>query len=105
MNNSSYNTNWKLEGTVWYVGLQCPPESKFSVPPCTGPYPDYEFIIKSSDGKNAYIVKTDSQGKFEIFLEPQSYIVVAQNTIKYNFTIQKDSQHPPINILINSDLE
>ena len=24
-----------IEGTVWYMGLQCPPDSKSTVPPCT----------------------------------------------------------------------
>jgi len=82
--------NWNLELTVYNVGLQCAPDSKFfKVPPCTGPYPNYNLTITTSDGKNICI-KTNSNGKFKTLLKPGSYVITAAPTIKSTyFTIEQ----------------
>jgi len=103
--NISRTNYWNLEGTVWYVGLQCSPDSKSTTPPCTGPYPNYTFTFTSLDGKHVYSVKTDSNGKFRVFLEPSSYITSGQGINKDVIVIQKDILYPSINIIVNSALE
>jgi hypothetical protein len=87
MKYTSTGKNWNLEGTIWYLGKPCPPDSKSSVPPCNGPYPNYPLTIKSLDGKNITTLKTDLDGKFRIFLEPSSYIITAQNMPDFKVTL------------------
>jgi hypothetical protein len=83
--------NWNLEVTVFYDGLQCPPDSEFfKVPPCTGPYPNYNLTITASDGKNIS-VKTDSNGKFKSLLKPGSYVITAPNMKETSFIIEENN--------------
>jgi|SRR5215211_172358 len=92
MEKISDNKNWNLEGTVWHIGLPCDQKSKFfSVPPCNGPYPNYQLTIKNLNGENISTVKTDLNGKFRIFLEPSSYIITAQDMQDFKFTIEQNN--------------
>jgi hypothetical protein len=66
--------DWNLQVSVFNDGLQCPPNSKGKVPPCSGPYPNYNLKIITSEGKNISFA-TDSNGLFRTMLKPGSYIV------------------------------
>jgi hypothetical protein len=68
---------WNLEGAVQFLGKPCPPNSSFSaVPPCSGPYPNYEVIIYSGSSKTiAAKIRTDPNGVFRTWLEPGSYTI------------------------------
>jgi hypothetical protein len=64
----------QVQGTVFFVGVPCQPD-RLSVPPCDGPYPNYEVIIFSRDGKTlAGKAISDHQGKYRLFLPAGSYI-------------------------------
>jgi hypothetical protein len=40
-----------LEGNVRSRGKPCPPAVSFKVPPCSGPYPNYEITIYADNDK------------------------------------------------------
>jgi hypothetical protein len=118
VNQLNSNTNlsghvWNLEGTVQYVGKPCPPNSKFfTVPPCSGPYPNYEVIIYDEDGKRVISkIKTDSNGNFKAFLEPGSYLIhtragLSPSNIKAtHFTIQPSKNTNLGSLFVDTGLE
>lgn len=72
-------TNWNLQVSVFNDGLQCPPNGKGKVPPCSGPYPNYNLIIRTSEGKDISFT-TDSNGLFRTILKPGSYIITDAST-------------------------
>lgn len=67
-------TSWNMQVSVFNDGLQCPPNGKGKVPPCSGPYPDYNLKIITSEGKNISIT-TDSNGLFRTTLKPGAYVI------------------------------
>ncbi len=73
-----------LEGRVWFIGVPCPPEEingcKPQVPPCDGPYPNYEITVYKTDGKTI-VAKTisDEDGYYQISLDPGNYYIYTQN--------------------------
>ncbi|MFQ6080515.1 MAG: carboxypeptidase-like regulatory domain-containing protein [Candidatus Bathyarchaeia archaeon] len=73
-----------LEGTVWFIGVPCPPEEisgrKPQVPPCDGSYPNYEITVYKTDGKTM-VAKTvsDEDGNYKIPLNPGNYVIYTQN--------------------------
>jgi hypothetical protein len=77
---------WNLEGTVYFIGQPCAPsrDNKISVPPCEGPYPNYEIkIYEKINGKNTIVcvTKTDENGNFRVLLKPGEYVIYTQNGI------------------------
>jgi len=67
---------WNLEGSVHFRGKPCPPSAFYSVPPCSGPYPNYELNIYAEDGKTLISkTKTDSIGNFRMSLKSGKYII------------------------------
>ena len=82
ISNITANTNsWNLEGKVFFKGSSCNPSSTFfKVPPCTGPYPNYEVNIYSNNNNNSEktliaTTKTDADGNYRILLEPGQYVI------------------------------
>ncbi|MBI1925080.1 T9SS type A sorting domain-containing protein [Candidatus Poribacteria bacterium] len=74
----------KLSGTVRFIGLPCPPEEisgrKPQVPPCDGPYPNYEITVYQADGKTIVSkVASDASGNYKISLNAGTYIIYTQN--------------------------
>ena len=73
-----------LEGTVRFIGLPCPPEEiggrKPQVPPCDGPYPNYEITVYRADGKTIVSkITSDANGNYKISLNAGTYIIYTQN--------------------------
>ena len=72
---------WNLEVKVHFKGVKCNPASSFfKVPPCSGPYPNYEFYIYAAnhgDLKKTLIskAKTDIDGKYTVLIEPNKYVI------------------------------
>lgn len=87
---------WNFEGSVRYRGEPCPPGSLlFRVPPCSGPYPNYEIIIHGQDGKTIVSkLKTDLNGNYKGLLSPGTYVIytradiVPSNLKSIRFTIE-----------------
>ena len=87
-----------VEGTVYFVGKPCP-HSRV-VPPCDGPYPNYEVVIYEIDGKSiANRTITDDEGNFEAQLPVGDYLVFEKNRdfnivkeIPIVFTIEPDKR-------------
>lgn len=79
--NKSNISSWNLEVTVYFKGAECNPDANFfRVPPCSGPYPGYEFYINQDnhgDLKKNFKgnAKTDINGTYRVLLEPNKYIV------------------------------
>jgi len=67
--------NGTLQGMVSYIGKPCPP-TQLTVPPCSGPYPNYDIIIFDSD-EITEISSTisDENGNYKISLMPDDYVV------------------------------
>lgn len=72
---------WNLEGMVKFIGKPCIPDDKFfSVPPCSGPYPNYDIKIYNQDTKKLVLkTKTESKGNFKAILEPGEYVIYTRN--------------------------
>jgi hypothetical protein len=62
-----------LEGTVTFIGLPC---RDSNVPPCSGPYPDYEVGVYAQDGRT-YVASAiaGGDGRYSIRLEEGNYVV------------------------------
>lgn len=66
-----------LTGTATFMGVPCPPDG-MKVPPCDGPYPDYEVIVYAVDGKTVVArTLTDKNGRFRVELPEGDYVVYA----------------------------
>jgi hypothetical protein len=64
-----------LYGTVSFVGVQCAP-GKGKVPPCDGPYPDFEVVLyKAGTWEMSARTRTDLNGHYEVKLPPGNYIL------------------------------
>ena len=73
-----------LEGVVTFLGTPCYSQEvsgrKPRVPPCSGPYPNYEITIYKADAKSiAAKTVTDSAGDNKVSLNPGKYVIYAQN--------------------------
>ncbi|MEW6003028.1 MAG: carboxypeptidase-like regulatory domain-containing protein [Nitrospirota bacterium] len=67
-----------LTGTVTFTGVPCPPD-RMRVPPCDGPYPNYEVLIYKEDGKTIFArTLTDRDGIFKIRLPLGRYIIYSK---------------------------
>jgi hypothetical protein len=66
-----------LEGSVYFRGKPCPPNISFAVPPCSGPYPNYEIAIYADNMLNRpyKTIKSDVLGKFRLTLETGTYVI------------------------------
>lgn len=86
--------HWNLQGVVYFVGKPCSPNtSSFSVPPCSGPYPNYEITIYAQDGKTVVSkIKTDSNGNFETLLNPGTYVIFTTVSTGISPSSQKSNQ-------------
>lgn len=90
----------ELNGFVYFMGLECNPEGIKKIPPCSGPYPNYEILIHDEDGKNLIAkTKTNDKGEYSISLEPGNYVIYIPHgfsnqsntiTIKENEITKKD---------------
>jgi hypothetical protein len=68
-----------IKGTVYFNGMDCPPTAAKTVPPCSGPYPEYNLTIFGQDGKTIITtVKTDRMGNYSVSLAPGHYIIYVQ---------------------------
>jgi len=66
-----------VEGTVRFIGAPCNPDTAgagYKVPPCDGPYPNYDVVIYKED-KTTIAAKTtsDHQGNFKLVLPAGTY--------------------------------
>ena len=68
-----------IEGTIEFIGMDCPPFAKKEVPPCYGGLPNLTIIAYTDDNEKeiAATTKTDSNGNYQIILKPGNYILYA----------------------------
>ena len=65
-----------IEGKVKFVGVPCGPDGPTQVPPCSGPYPNYEILVYAADGVTLETrIRSDKVGKYKIDLIPGNYII------------------------------
>jgi hypothetical protein len=85
-----------LTGTVIFSGVPCAP-GMGTVPPCDGPYPDYEVIVYKKDGKTvAAKTRTDKDGRFSISLSEGDYLLYSK---KFR-TMERKSLDAPHTVII-----
>lgn len=109
---SSKSGHLNFRASVQFVGLPCPPNSEFfSVPPCNGPYPNYEIIIYGDDGKTIVSkIITDSNGIAQTMLDSGSYSVhtkagISTSDIKTtHFTIE-EHKITQLSLFVDTGLE
>ena len=88
-NSSTLPKPWNLEGQVFFRGKPCNPNSdSYSVPPCSGPYPNYEIIIYQDNENNRNFnknivlkTKTNMSGDYKAFLNPGNYVIYTKKGI------------------------
>jgi hypothetical protein len=103
MLNESKDIMENLEGQVFFKGTPCNPDSfYYKVPPCSGPYPNFEIDIysdKTDENRNKILVtkiKTDLNGNFKTLLAPGNYVIYTKagkfsSDIKtYEFVIEEN---------------
>lgn len=87
----------KVAGTVSFKGVPCQPgQPDFNVPPCSGPYPNYEVIIyhASAPEQPVLTIKSGSDGNYHADLPAGDYRIYTQNGIRatdrteHKFTIK-----------------
>jgi hypothetical protein len=67
-----------ITGTVFFSGVPCPAD-RLRVPPCDGPYPDYEVVLYKSDGATAVArMRTGAEGVYEVSVPPGTYVIYSQ---------------------------
>lgn len=111
-----------LKGTVTFVGVPCGPSMPSRVPPCNGPYPNYEIVVYRADGVTIETrTSSDKNGNYKISLIPGSYIIytpigpvmkktntltiVSGKTMRLDLVIDAGirSDAPPVSSLLNID--
>jgi len=111
-----------IEGTVTFVGVPCGPGMPSRVPPCNGPYPNYEIVVYRADGVTIETrASSDKNGNYRISLIPGNYIIytpsgpvmkktntlsiVSGKTTKLNLVIDVGirSDAPPVSSLMDID--
>lgn len=70
-----------LEGGVRFRGKPCPPSIYTTVPPCSGPYPNYEIAIYAEKilDRPYITTKTNILGKFRLALEDGNYVIYTRS--------------------------
>ena len=71
-----------VSGTINFSGKPCKPEdADYSVPPCSGPWPNKEVEIFKSDDTSSPLktVTTDAEGKFSADLSVGEYVIFTQD--------------------------
>lgn len=67
-----------IVGIVLFSGVPCPPD-RLKVPPCDGPYPDYEVIIYKHDGMTvAARIRTDKEGGYRVAVPSGTYVIYSR---------------------------
>ncbi len=97
-----------LEGTVYYLGIACTPQTysgmEIKIPPCNGPYPNYEIVIYNEDGTTE-IAKTVSSkdGRYHLSLDPGHYIIYTPrgNGTKANSITIESRQTFDLDLVVN----
>ena len=69
-----------VEGQVSFVGTPCNPQYPFKVPPCDGPYPNYEVVLYKQDKKTvAGKTISDQEGNYKLALPSGTYYVLLKS--------------------------
>ena len=71
-----------VDGKVEFRGVPCQPgQTDFKVPPCSGPYPNYEVkIFRPDTGTEPVLsIKTGPDGRFRSELPPGDYVIRTQH--------------------------
>ncbi|MFX0204595.1 MAG: carboxypeptidase-like regulatory domain-containing protein, partial [Candidatus Hodarchaeota archaeon] len=83
-----------IYGNVYFTGLPCNPSMmEIRVPPCDGPYPNYEVIVYDESGTQVVdSTFTDCSGKYIFSLPPGTYVIYSK-TVRSDIpnTIQLDN--------------
>lgn len=107
---------WNLEGNVIFRGKPCNPNStSYRVPPCSGPYPDYEIIVYldgNYESKEKVIVtktKTDMQGKYKTFLNAGKYVIYTKagmfpSSIKANDFEISEEKNTKLDLVVDTGI-
>jgi hypothetical protein len=76
-NDHNYSDSGILEGTIEFIGMDCPPFSKQEVPPCSGPFPNLTITLYTNYNEKKIVAttKTDSNGNYQIILKPGKYLI------------------------------
>lgn len=83
------DTNGIISGTVYFRGIECHPLN-MKVPPCEGPYPDYEVVVYNQSGTTVIDrAFTDENGQYSFSLPPTTYVIYSKSI---------DANMNPINI-------
>jgi hypothetical protein len=99
-----------VEGTVWFIGAPCPPGTMAQVPPCDGPYPNYEIKVYQGEGTTMVTSVTSSEdGYYKILLDPGSYVIYTQNglykdNVKTNIVLVQSGNTTKLNLIIDTGI-
>gem|GEM_PF-2216685 len=101
-----------ISGKVSFKGVPCQAgQPDFHVPPCSGPYPQYEIQIFTVTQTETPVLtlKSGLDGQFQADLPAGEYVIFTQNGPfekhkKQNFFVVVPKQTSTVNLLINTGI-
>jgi hypothetical protein len=102
----NYSDSGILQGTINFIGLECPPFNRQEVPPCSGPYPNFNITVYTDDNEKEIVAttQTDSNGNYQIALKPGKYLIYASLESPNIMNIEKANVHEYITIQTNETI-
>ena len=102
-----------VQGKVRFEGLPCQEgQTDFNVPPCSGPYANYQIKVFKEDNLLTPIFTTESSvdGSFKIVLPVGNYVIRTQNgkdarndQQNFPFTVEKNKV-TPLDLVVNTGI-
>lgn len=95
-----------IEGTIQFIGIECPPFGQKEVPPCSGAFANLIVTAYTDDNekKMAATTRTDLNGSYQITLKPGNYIIYASLESPSRLDIAKSNIYQQITIHRNEKI-
>lgn len=102
-----------VQGAVKHDGKPCEEGSAdYKVPPCSGPYANYEVKVHLDDGSEKFVkaTKADAKGNFSLSLAPGKYVIYTQDggnvddALPNSFTVESGAT-ATLDLVVNTGSE
>lgn len=105
-NPKNYSESGTLEGKIEFIGMDCPPFSKKEIPPCSGPISNLSITAYTDDNEKKMVAttKTDSNGNYQIILNPGNYLIYASSISPNTIDVTKANIYDQITIQQNETI-
>jgi hypothetical protein len=102
----NYSDSGILQGTINFIGLECPSFNRQEIPPCSGPYPNFIIRVYAHDNEKEIVAttQTDSNGIYQIILKPGKYLIYSSLESSSTIDIGKANVYEYITIRKNETI-